>query len=163
MSGFANTKADTAFLKSRFNKNVAAGEKLVGAEYWMTFKGYENLSILVRSTQIPEMTREDVEDFGPGGMKFNQHGTLRNSGEYQVTCAETIDGTVLAAVKDLVYGKKYIEVTVQAAAESNSGDHKGLIRTFSHCKIYSDAVDFSSEDVTTVVRPTLRVVYNWVE
>lgn len=163
MSGFANTKADTAFLKSRFNKNVAAGEKLVGAEYWMTFKGYENLSILVRSTQIPEMTREDVEDFGPGGMKFNQHGTLRNSGEYQVTCAETIDGTVLAAVKDLVYGKKYIEVTVQAAAESNSGDHKGLIRTFSHCKIYSDAVDFSSEDVTTVVRPTLRIVYNWVE
>ncbi|ENR5961783.1 baseplate protein [Enterobacter hormaechei] len=163
MSGFANTKADTAFLKSRFNKNVAAGEKLVGAEYWMTFKGYDNLSILVRSTQIPEMTREDVEDFGPGGMKFNQHGTLRNSGEYQVTCAETIDGTVLAAVKDLVYGKKYIEVTVQAAAESNSGDHKGLIRTFSHCKIYSDAVDFSSEDVTTVVRPTLRVVYNWVE
>lgn len=163
MSGFANTKADTAFLKSRFNKNIAAGEKLVGAEYWMTFKGYDNLSILVRSTQIPEMTREDVEDFGPGGMKFNQHGTLRNSGEFQVTCAETIDGTVLAAVKDLVYGKKYIEATVQAAAESNSGDHKGLIRTFSHCKIYSDAVDFSSEDVTTVVRPTLRVVYNWVE
>lgn len=163
MSGFANTKADTAFLKSRFNKNIAAGEKLVGAEYWMTFKGYDNLSILVRSTQIPEMTREDVEDFGPGGMKFNQHGTLRNSGEFQVTCAETIDGTVLAAVKELVYGKKYIEVTVQAAAESNSGDHKGLIRTFSHCKIYSDAVDFSSEDVTTVVRPTLRVVYNWVE
>ncbi|WP_142971367.1 baseplate protein [Enterobacter hormaechei] len=163
MSGFANTKADTAFLKSRFNKNVAAGEKLIGSEFWMTFKGYENLSILVRSTQIPEMTREDVEDFGPGGMKFNQHGTLRNSGEYQVTCAETIEGTVLAAVKELVYGKKYIEVTVQAAAESNSGDHKGLIRTFSHCKIYSDAIDFSSEDVTTVVRPTLRVVYNWVE
>ncbi|EKS6507014.1 MULTISPECIES: baseplate protein [Enterobacteriaceae] len=163
MSGFANTKADTAFLKSRFNKNIAAGEKLIGSEFWMTFKGYDNLSILVRSTQIPEMTREDVEDFGPGGMKFNQHGTLRNSGEYQVTCAETIDGTVLAAVKELVYGKKYIEVTVQAAAESNSGDHKGLIRTFSHCKIYSDAVDFSSEDVTTVVRPTLRVVYNWVE
>ncbi|HEW9972591.1 baseplate protein (plasmid) [Enterobacter sp. JBIWA008] len=163
MSGFANTKADTAFLKSRFNKNIAAGEKLIGSEFWMTFKGYDNLSILVRSTQIPEMTREDVEDFGPGGMKFNQHGTLRNSGEYQVTCAETIDGAVLAAVKELVYGKKYIEVTVQAAAESNSGDHKGLIRTFSHCKIYSDAVDFSSEDVTTVVRPTLRVVYNWVE
>lgn len=163
MSGFANTKADTAFLKSRFNKNVAAGEKLIGSEYWMTFKGYENLSVLVRSTQIPEMTREDVEDFAPGGMKFNQHGTLRNSGEFQVTCAETIEGTVLAAVKDLVYGKKYIEVTVQAAAESNGGDHKGLIRNYSHCKIYSDAVDFSSEDVTTVVRPTLRIVYNWAE
>ncbi|EGF7384591.1 baseplate protein, partial [Escherichia coli] len=40
---------------------------------------------------------------------------------------------------------------------------KGLSRTYSHCKVYSDAVDFSSEDVTAVVRPTLRIVYNWVE
>lgn len=163
MSGFSNTKADTAFLKSRFNKNLAAGEKLIGSEYWMTIKGYENLSVLVRSTQISEMTREDVEDYGPGGMKFNQHGTLRNSGEFQATCAETIEGTVLAAVKELVYGKKYVEIEMQAAAESNSGEHKGLKRTYSHCKVYSDAVDFSSEDVTTVVRPTLRIVYNWVE
>ncbi|MDV1094958.1 baseplate protein (plasmid) [Raoultella ornithinolytica] len=163
MSGFANTKADTAFLKARFNKNLAAGEKLVGAEFWMTIKGFENLSVLVRTTQIPEMTREDVEDYTPGGMKMNQHGPLRNSGEFQVTCAETIEGTVLSAVKDLVYGKKYVEVELQAAAESNSGEHKGLIRTFSHCKIYSDAVDFSAEDVTAVVRPTLRIVYNWVE
>lgn len=29
MSGFANTKADMAFLKSRFNKNLAAGENLL--------------------------------------------------------------------------------------------------------------------------------------
>lgn len=41
MSGFANTKADIAFLKSRLNKNLAAGEKLIGSEFWMTIKGYE--------------------------------------------------------------------------------------------------------------------------
>ncbi len=163
MSGFANTKADMAFLKSRFNKNLAAGEKLIGSEYWMTIKGYEYLSVLVRTAQLPEMTREDVEDYAPGGMKFNQHGPLRNSGEFQVTCAETIEGAVLAAVKQMVYGKEYLEITLQAAAESNSGNHKGLIRTYSHCKVYSDAVDFSSEDVTAVVKPSLRIVYNWVE
>ncbi|EFI7210200.1 baseplate protein, partial [Escherichia coli] len=73
MSGFANTKADIAFLKSRLNKNLAAGEKLIGSEFWMTIKGYEKLSVLVRTTQLPEMTREDVEDYGPGGMKINQH------------------------------------------------------------------------------------------
>ncbi|SPW74171.1 putative baseplate protein [Escherichia coli] len=43
----------------------------------MTIKGYEKLSVLVRTTQLPEMTREDVEDYGPGGMKINQHGPLR--------------------------------------------------------------------------------------
>lgn len=163
MAGFSNTKADLTFLKARFNKNLAAGEKLIGTEYWMTIKGYENLSVLIRTAQLPEMTREDVEDYAPGGMKFNQHGPLRNSGEFQVTCAETIEGVVLAAVKEMVYQKKYLDISFQAAAESNSGDSKGLSRTYSHCKVYSDAVDFSSEDVTAVVRPTLRIVYNWVE
>jgi hypothetical protein len=30
------------------------------------------------------------------------------------------------------------------------------------CKIYSDAIDFSTEDVTAAVRPSLRIVYNWI-
>lgn len=163
MAGFANTKADTAFLKSRFNKSVAAGERLVGSEYYMTIKGYDNLSILVITTQLPEMAREDVEFFAPGGMKFNQYGPIRNSGEFQITCAETIEGDVLKSVKEIVYGKKYFEVTFSAAAESNSGSDKGLTRTFSHCKLRSDAVDFSAEDVTTIVRPSLGIIYNWQE
>nr|WP_225312451.1 hypothetical protein [Salmonella sp.] len=95
-------------------------------------------------------------------MKFASTDHYTNSPvEFQVTCAETIEGAVLAAVKQMVYGKEYLEITLQAAAESNSGNHKGLIRTYSHCKVYSDAVDFSSEDVTAVV--LLRIVYNWAE
>ncbi|CAH3932495.1 TPA: baseplate protein [Serratia marcescens] len=163
MSGFGNTKADVGFMKKRFNQNLAAGEKLIGSEYWMVIKGYENLSILIRTAQLPEMTREDMEDVAPGGMKFNQHGALRNSGETQVQCVETITGDVLAAVKDMVFGKKYVDITISAAAESNGGDHKGLTRSLLHCKVYSEAVDLSSEDVTVAVRPSLRIVYNWVE
>lgn len=163
MSGFGNTKADTAFLKARFNKSKASGERLVGSEFWMTIKGYENLSILVITTQFPELAREDVEFFAPGGMKFNQYGPLRNSGEFQVTLTETIEGDVLKNVKEIVYGKKYLDVTLSAAAESNSGSDKGLTRTFSDCKLRSDAVDFSAEDVTTIVRPTLAIIYNWQE
>ena len=83
--------------------------------------------------------------------------------KYRGKSTETIEGAVLAAVKQMVYGKEYLEITLQAAAESNSGNHKGLIRTYSHCKVYSDAVDFSSEDVTAVVKPSLRIVYNWAE
>ncbi|WP_313474048.1 baseplate protein [Atlantibacter hermannii] len=163
MSGFSNTKADVGFLKKRLNQSIAAGEKLVSAEFWMRIKGYEHLSILVRTTQIPEMTREDVEDFAPGGMKFNQHGPVRNSGEFQVTCAETIKGDVFLAVRQMVYGKEYVDIEFQATAESNNGEHLGLKRNFLHCKVYSDAIDFGSEDVTTAVRPTLRIVYNWAE
>ena len=163
MSGFSNTKADMGFLKKRLNQSLAAGEKLVGSEFWMRIKGYDNLSILIRTAQIPEMTREDVEDFAPSGIKINQHGPVRNSGEIQVTCAETIKGDVFKAVRQMVYGKEYVDIELQAAAESNSGSDGGITRKLLHCKVYSDAIDFGSEDVTTVVRPTLRIVYNWAE
>lgn len=163
MSGFSNTKSDVGYLKKRFDQNIAAGEKLIGAEFWAEVEGYPNLSILFRSIQIPEQARQDVEDTMPGGMTMNQHGALKNNGEMQMQCVETIGGAVLAAVREMVYGKKYVNIKIKASAESNSGDSKGLERSLLHCKIYSDAVDFSSEDLTTVVRPNLRVVYNWVE
>ncbi|WP_241612940.1 baseplate protein [Rosenbergiella epipactidis] len=163
MTGFANSKPNMSFLKQRLNQNIAAGEKLISAEYWMTIKGYENISVLIRSTQLPEMTREDVEDVGPGGLKFNQHGVLRNSGEFQVSCVETIEGDVFKAVREWVREKKYLDITISAASESKGGENGGITRSFTHCKIYCDAVDFSSEDVTTAVRPSLRVVYSWAE
>ena len=163
MSGFSNTKSDAGFLKKRFNQHVAAGERLISSEYWMRIKGYEHLSILIATTQLPEMTREDVETYVPGGMKFNQHGPIRNSGEFQVTCTETIKGDVFKAVRQMVVGKEYLDIEFAAAAESNSGGDDGFKRTYSHCKVYSDAIDFDAEGVTTAVRPTLRIVYNWAE
>lgn len=163
MTGFANSKPNMSFLKQRLNQNIAAGEKLISSEYWMTIKGYENISVLIRSTQFPEMTREDVEDVGPGGMKFNQHGPLRNSGEFQVSCVETIEGDVFKAVREWVREKKYLDITISAASESKGGENGGITRSFTHCKIYCDAVDLSSEDVTTAVRPSLRIVYSWAE
>lgn len=163
MSGFSNTKADVGFLKKRLNQSIGAGERLISSEFWMKIKGYEQLSILITTTQLPEMTREDVETFVPGGMKINQHGPLRNSGEFQVTCTETIKGDVFQAVRQMVNNKEYLEIEFAAAAESNSGGDGGLKRNFSHCKVYSDAFDFDAEGVTTAVRPTLRIVYNWAE
>jgi len=110
MSGFSNTKADTAFLKKRFNQNLAAGEKLIGSEYWVTVKG-----------------------------------------------------DVFAAVRQMVLNKEYVDITFAAAAESNGGDSAGLTRSYLHCKVYSDSVDFGSEDTTAAVKLPLRVVYNWAE
>lgn len=163
MAGFSNARANMGFVKQRYNQNKAAGEKLVGAEYWMVIKGYENLSILIRTAQIPERTREDVEDFAPGGAKFNQHGPYRNSGETQVQCVETIEGQVLDTIKDLVYNKKYVNVELYLASESKGGPASSPACSMEDVKIYSDAVDFSSEDVTALVRPSLRLVYNWLD
>lgn len=163
MSGFSNSRADMGFAKQRFNQNKAAGEKLIGCDYWLVIKGYEKLSILVRTAQIPEITREDVEDFSPGGGKFNQHGPFRNSGETQVQCVETIEGVVLASVRDLVFNKKYVDVALYLAPESKNGPGETPVCSMEDVKIYCDAVDFAAEDVTAVVRPGLRLVYNWLQ
>lgn len=164
MSGFFNTKGNMGFLKERFNRNLSAGEKLVGAEFWMDIHGYENISVLIRSVQVPEMGREDIEDFAPMGVKFNQHGTIKNSGEITVACVETLDGKVYAAVLDLVRNKRYVDITIRTTAESSDGSTPdSLIRKLSHCKVYCEQVDLSTEDTTALVKPSLRIVYNWVE
>ncbi|WMM35436.1 baseplate [Escherichia phage vB_EcoM-813R1] len=79
--GHNNTKGNRKFIKGRYTANAAKGERLVSSEFQLTFAGHEDISVLVRTSQIPEMTREDVEDYGPNGVKFNQHGPIRNSGE----------------------------------------------------------------------------------
>ncbi len=164
MSGPFNSRGDVGFLKQRFDRNLAAGEKLVGSEFWMDIHGYENISVLIRSTQIPEIGREDVEDTGPMGLKFSQHGTLKNSGEITVACVETLEGAVYAAVVDMVRSKKYVDITIRNTPESLSGlASPALVRQLSHCKVYCEAVDLSTEDTTALVKPSLRIVYNWVE
>lgn len=164
MSGHFNARGDVGFLKENFNRNLGAGEKLIGSEFWMDIHGHGELSVLIRSTQIPEIAREDVEDTGPMGLKFNQHGTLKNSGEITVTCVETLEGAVYAAVVNLVRHKKYVDITIRATPESLSGvSSPSLIRKLGHCKVYCEAVDLATEDTTALVKPSLRIVYNWVE
>jgi len=163
MAGFTNSKANKGYLRKRFNQSVAAGERLVGADYWMVIRGYENLSILIRTTQLGEFTREDVEDFVPSGVKINQHGVFRNQGEFQFQCAETISGEVLKAVKEWVMEKVYIDIDIYLATESNGGEQGKPIRSYEMVKLYCDAVDLASEDVTVVVRPSMRAVFNWQE
>ena len=60
--GHNNTKGNRKFIKGRYTANAAKGERLVSSEFQLTFAGHEDISVLVRTSQIPEMTREDVEE-----------------------------------------------------------------------------------------------------
>lgn len=157
-----NAVGNLGFLKKRFSANAAAGEKLVGSEFYVEIEGFPGLSILIRNAQLPELTREDVEDFAPSGVKTVQHGTFRNSGEWQMQCAETIKGDVLLALKSIVLGKQYVNMNFYISPESLGGNGDP-IRKMEYCKLSLDAVDFATEDVTQIVRPSIRVVYNWQE
>ncbi|PLR29957.1 baseplate protein [Chimaeribacter californicus] len=164
MAGHANAVGNAAYLKTRYTMNKAMGEKLNGSEFLLTIIGHEELSALIRTAQLPERTREDVEDYGPGGMKYVQHGPIRNSGEMACQCIETITGKMLAFIKDAVNNKSYFDVTISAAPESLGGEAPdSLTVTLYDCKIYVDSTDLSTEDVTSAVRPNLRIVYNFIE
>ena len=153
--GHNNTKGNRKFIKGRYTANAAKGERLVSSEFQLTFAGHE-------------VTREDVEDYGPNGVKFNQHGPIRNSGEIQVQCVETIEGDILQFIKDRIAEKDYVDITMAATPESKSSGVNAVTKAATtiemlDCKIYSDAIDFSTEDVTAAVRPSLRIVYNWID
>lgn len=164
MPGHINTRGNIGFLKKNYQKNMAAGEKLSSAEFEMTFDRYPNLSVLVRSTQIPSIGRAEVEDFGPQGLKFTQQGPYENSGEITVNVVETIKGDVLAAVYDMVINKKYENLTIKPTPESLAGGApKGTAWRLEDCKLRCDAIDLATEDVTSLVKPSITITYNWKE
>ncbi|WP_419238319.1 hypothetical protein ACN08L_16075 (plasmid) [Photobacterium leiognathi subsp. mandapamensis] len=164
MSGHFNTKGDMAYLKTQFNKNLNAGEKLMGAEFEMLVEEYPELTVLIRSTQFPAMGRADVEDFGPQGMNFTQHGALENKGEITVTAVETLTGQVLKAIRNIVKNKQYVNITIRATPESTSGATAEPLKfRLSHCKVRSDVVEWSTEDTAALVKPSMTIVYNWVD
>jgi hypothetical protein len=109
------------------------------------------------------MAREDVEDFAPSGMKFSQYGPIRNSGEIALTAQETLSGAVLKMVKNAVINKEMVDIDFYLAPESMGGEGNEPIARLEDCKLNTDAVDMSAEDVTALVRPNIRVVYNWHE
>lgn len=163
MANLPNSKGNLTFLKKRYDANKAAGEKLVGSDFWVVINGHTDMSILIRTAQIPEIAREDVEDFAPSGMKFSQYGAYRNSGEMTMAVQETLTGAVVKMIKNAVINKELVDIEFYLAPESLGGEGNEPIARLEDCKLRMDAVDFSAEDVTALVRPNITATYNWHE
>lgn len=164
MAGYHNSNGDTKFLKQKFLKNVAAGEKMMGTEFEMKIEEYPDLTVLIRSTQFPAMGRSDVEDNGQMGMGFVQNGVLENKGEIAVTVVETITGTVLEMLRKVVREKQYLTISIESTPESTTGKGaKSHSFKLEHTKIRSDAIDLSTEDTAALVKPSLTLQYNWCD
>lgn len=152
------------YLKAKFLKNQAAGEKAFAAEFEMTIDEYPEISVLVRTAQYPAMGRTDVEDFGQMGLGVVMQGPLENKGEIAITCVDTLNGPVIGMMRDIIRNKKYVTVNIQATPESKAGlavkHHKFRL---SMCKLRSDAIDLATEDAAALVKPSITVQYNWVD
>lgn len=86
----------------------------------------------------------------------------------QVQCVETIEGDILKFIKERIAAKDYVDIEMAATPESKATSVDAPTNPLTtiemlDCKIYSDAIDMSTEDVTAAVRPPLRIVYNWTD
>ncbi|GAB1077447.1 MULTISPECIES: baseplate protein [Shewanella] len=163
-TGHDNAKGNIGFLKSQYTRNKSAGEKALAFEFLTKFIGYDELSVLVRSAQLPATGRTDVEDYGPMGLMFVQHGALENSGEITLMVAETIKGVALKHIRDIVLNKKYVDIEISLTPESTGGKPgQEQTRLLRDCKIRSDVIELSTEDQAAIVKPTITVRYNWID
>ncbi len=163
MAGFENTNANRPYLKSKYDKNKQKGEKLLGNNFELRIEGFDDMAILVRSTQYPAMAYADVEDYAHGGLLMTQAGSLENNGEITVVCTETITGEVLKMLKDIILNKRQVDVKLHTEAESLGGKVDGSGCIMRDCKLRTDAVELTTEDTTSVVKPSFTIKYGWVD
>lgn len=164
MSGHFNSIGNAGLLKTQYVKNKLAGEKLSGFEFELAVKDYPMWTVLVRSAAFPAMGRSDIEDYGPAGLLFVQHGALENSVEITVTTVEPIVGVVLQDLRDIIKNKQYVDMTLRVTSESMSGmPGRGHEIELLDCKIRSDALELSTEDTAALAKISMTIRCNFID
>lgn len=160
MPQVANAKGDIGILKKAFNKNVALGERAVASDFEMVFKGAENLTALIRTTQTPELGRGDpVEDFGQYGQGFQQYGAIKRDGDIVANIVELKDGSTVDTLKRIVDEKEYIDIDLYLVGEGQ--ERKGW--RLETCLIRCDPADLDTSNRTGAVQIPVNIHHNWCE
>ncbi|MCG7550947.1 hypothetical protein [Pseudoalteromonas sp. Of7M-16] len=162
MASYVDSRANRKLLRGHYEAQKAIGEKLLGAMFDLRVEGHPELNLTVRSTQHPQVGYQDVEDHGQGGMLINQAGAFENSGEITIQFVETLRGSTLKAIKEIILNKEQPKIQFIAMAESSGLiPHTGY--TLHDVKLRLDAVDFATENVTELVKPNVTCKYGWVD
>ena len=163
MANISDVTGNVPWVKGSYRKLLGLGEGVASDEFFMTFEGNSNIRYLVQSTQIPPLTRETIESYGPQGVQFNQQGRFKNAQDIPITFKEVITGIAYQFLRDLVTNKKYITVDLQLAGESFVNGNEANSVRFEDCWIELEGVDLSVEDGATLVRPAGTIHANWIQ
>ena len=156
-----NSTSNLSYVKQGIQKFLSLGEKAKPCDFKMTVEGYPDAQYLVQSAQMPPISRESIELFGPMGIKFTQAGKVENSGELPITFIETVKGDSLKLLQEWALQKKYMTVTIELVSEQDNSSSKHKKCELSWCWLKSEAVELSVEDTTTPLKITGTLVYNW--
>ncbi|MAD46089.1 MAG: baseplate protein [Oceanospirillaceae bacterium] len=151
------------FLQDAYAQNAAVGEKISAYEFRATLDNNPDLSVLVRSSQIPGIGREVIEDKTSMGLTMNQHGALKNAGEISLQCVESGDARLVQFIIDAVHNRRYIDIQLELTPESKSGVANAYHDiTLLHSLLASEAADVSTDDTTALLKFPINVTYNWI-
>lgn len=162
MSLTTGAKGNRNTFKQHFMKSRAVGERQNAAHFAMSFDGFDDLNIKVSSTQLPAMERELIESYGAMGTMQNFQGNWKNAGEITVVIEETIKGDTLATLRNIIYNKLYVDVTVDLTPEDIDFKASTSCRML-ECSLMCDVVELANESVTELVKPSVTLRYNFVE
>ncbi|MBU2968788.1 hypothetical protein KO527_05420 [Pseudoalteromonas sp. C2R02] len=159
----ADSTGKPSFLKKAMLKNRSIGQTLKGYEFKLTIAEFPDLSAHFRTSQWPATKREIVDDNGFMGVSMPSYGALDNSPEITITAVENIEGKVMEMLRDVIVNGKEVTITMEAMPESADGiPPSALIREMEYCLLTSDAIDASTEDTTTTVKPSITVRCGWL-
>ena len=162
MANISNVQGNVPLLKKAYKKHVSLGEKVTGEEFMMKIEGYDNLSYLVQTTQLPAIQRENIESYGPLGVKFNQQGRYINAQDVSVTFVEVVSGEAYKALRDIVKNKKYVNITIGLVGESKPTSNEYTTVKMEDCWIELEGADLSVEDGATAFKPSGTIHTNWI-
>jgi hypothetical protein len=163
MASYGDSRANRKLLRGHYEAQKAVGEKLLGAMFDFRVEGHPELNLTVRTAQHPQVGYQDVEDHGQGGMQINQAGAYENAGEITYQFVETLRGSTLAALRSIILNKEQPKIQFIAQAESAGGDIPNTGYTLHDVKLRLEAVDFATENVTELVKPSVTCKYGWVD
>lgn len=154
------SEANVGLLTQAFNSNAALGERATQADFEMIIDGMEALAPLVRTAQIPEISRgEPLEDIGAYGLTYHQYGPVKRNGQVAATIVELKDGRVEKALWDIINNKRYVKVRLVRKGEGYK--ESGFV--LSHCILQSDAGDLDTGAATAAALRNLTITHSWCE
>ena len=161
-----NTNANLTFLKKSIDKFIELGAKRGGYEFHMEIKdaAFADVSYLVFSTQIPQLSRYAIEQTGHMGLTSREQGIPETTHEITVQFQETVQGHIFEMMLSWYRKKEYKDVVLKLRGENDStGGGNGKQFTLKRCFLRSDPQDLSVEDTTQGFRPNVTLIYSYVE
>ncbi len=162
MANIANVAHSIPLVKRSYQKLLSFGEGATSDDFRLTVDLYPNLEYLVQTTQLPALSREPIESFGPHGVQFVQMGRYKNAQEVPISFKEVISGKIYEAIRDWVLNKRYVTVTLGLISESDPQSNAFNTVVMYDTWIELEGADLSVEDAT-LIKPTGNLHANWLD